>query len=195
MRTDARRFVTGRVPYSADMVEPGTLHVAVVRSIHAHAFIRSVDVGAAVKAAGVAYVLDGATAKALTQPSTIRIDSRRLPGAVEVRCLADREILYAGEPVCAVVATNIHDAEAAAELVTVYYDVLEPVLDAEVAANAASWSSPGRGFRSPTSASRCPSWSSAAGTEPRADGGGAVARMLDVLTRTRSSHARSRDER
>ena len=133
LRTDARRFVTGRVPYSADMIEPGTLHVAVVRSIHAHAFIRSVDVRAALKAAGVVHVLDGATAKALTQPSTIRIDPRRLPGAVEVRCLADREILYAGEPVCAVVATNIHDAEAAAELVTVDYEVLEPVLDAEVA--------------------------------------------------------------
>ena len=33
------------------------------------------------------------------------------------------------------------------------------------AANAASWPSPGRGFRSPTSVSRCPSWSSA-GAEP-----------------------------
>ena len=130
-RAGAVKYVSGRIQYSADLIEPGTLFVSIVRSVHAHALIRAIDLEAARRAPGVAFVLDGATARKMTQVSPLRTDPSRFPHPIEVRCLADQEVVWAGEPVCAVVATNIHDAEAAAELVRVHYEVLRPVLDTE----------------------------------------------------------------
>src|SRR5438094_831586 len=50
------RLVSGEGRYIDDFTRPGTLFLAVVRSPHAHARIKSIDVTAATKAAGVAAV-------------------------------------------------------------------------------------------------------------------------------------------
>src|SRR5437764_15319742 len=55
-RREDHRLLTGRGRYVADIPLEGALHVAVVRSPHAHARIVSIDTGRARKHAGVAGV-------------------------------------------------------------------------------------------------------------------------------------------
>src|SRR6185312_1090570 len=52
-RTEDPRFLTGRGRYVADITRPGEAHGFVLRSPHAHAVVRSIDVGAARAAPGV----------------------------------------------------------------------------------------------------------------------------------------------
>ena len=58
-RVEDPEFVTGRGSYVDDINLPGLLHAAVLRSPHAHANIRSIDVSAAQDQAGVLAVLTG----------------------------------------------------------------------------------------------------------------------------------------
>ena len=51
--------VTGRAVYTHDLTRPGMLHGAVLRSPHAHARIRGIDVSAAKSLPGVLAVLTG----------------------------------------------------------------------------------------------------------------------------------------
>ena len=57
---DARTRVTGRIPYTIDVVLPGMLQAAVLRSPYPHARLVSVDASAARDVAGVVAVLTGA---------------------------------------------------------------------------------------------------------------------------------------
>ena len=59
-RVEDRRFLTGRGHYLDDIVRPHQLHAAVLRSPHAHAVIRGIDVAEAMHAPGVVAVLTGA---------------------------------------------------------------------------------------------------------------------------------------
>jgi CO/xanthine dehydrogenase Mo-binding subunit len=58
-RKEDRRFITGAGRYVDDMVVPGMKHAAFVRSPHAHAKIKGIDVGAAQDMPGVIAVLTG----------------------------------------------------------------------------------------------------------------------------------------
>jgi CO/xanthine dehydrogenase Mo-binding subunit len=59
-RVEDRRFLLGRGRFVADIDLPGALHCALVRSPHAHARIRAIDVSAAIASPGVTAVLTGA---------------------------------------------------------------------------------------------------------------------------------------
>jgi CO/xanthine dehydrogenase Mo-binding subunit len=124
-----RRFVTGRGRYVADITPPGTLHVALVASPHAHARIVAIDAAEALATDGVAAVLTGAELAKSTEPLRQYLP---LPG-LRWGPLATEETRYAGEWVAAVVATSRAGAEDAAELVGVDYDPLPAVLDPEQA--------------------------------------------------------------
>src|SRR5215468_2840426 len=123
-----RRFVVGKGRFAADLVPPGTLHVALVTSPHPAARI-AVDKQAALAMPGVAYVLDGRELAAATQPLAAGLDTPHVPR----RPLAVDVARYAGEWVAAVVADTRARAEDAAEQVQVSYDPLPFVLDAEEA--------------------------------------------------------------
>jgi carbon-monoxide dehydrogenase large subunit len=56
-RREDGRLVTGRARYLDDLVVPGLLHLAIVRSVHAHARVRNVACDAARGADGVVAVL------------------------------------------------------------------------------------------------------------------------------------------
>ncbi|HXN21769.1 MAG TPA: xanthine dehydrogenase family protein molybdopterin-binding subunit [Candidatus Dormibacteraeota bacterium] len=127
-------FVAGRAPFVADFSPPGTLHMAVVRSPHAHARICGIDSSAAEKAPGVARVLSGEEACRHLNPIPYFMDPRQLGGKrTDILALAADKVLYAGQPVAAVVAASRQDAQAAAALVRVHYEPLPVVLDAEAA--------------------------------------------------------------
>ena len=122
-----RRFVTGHGRFVADLTPPGTLHVALVASVHAHARIAGIDPGAALALDGVVAVVTGAQLAEDTEPMRQYVDA---PG-VAWRPLALETARYAGEWVAAVVATSRAVAEDGAELVEVDYQPLPVILDPE----------------------------------------------------------------
>lgn len=124
-----KRFVVGKGHYAADVQLPGMLHVALVASPHASAKILSIDMSAALALPGVHAVLSGDELRAATEPMLPGVDApqvTRFPLAFGVT-------RYAGEWVVAVVAESRALAEDAAELVTVEYETLPPIVDPEAA--------------------------------------------------------------
>src|SRR5512145_926552 len=59
-RKEDFRFLTGRGLYTDDISRPGQLHAFILRSPHAHAAIKKLDVSKAKKAPGVVAVFVGA---------------------------------------------------------------------------------------------------------------------------------------
>ncbi|MGQ0570897.1 MAG: xanthine dehydrogenase family protein molybdopterin-binding subunit [Armatimonadota bacterium] len=127
-------FVTGRARFVADLNLPGMLHVAILRTPHAHARIRSIDAAAAVRAPGVVRVLTGEDARQHIEQIPHRVDPSVYGGKhADIHCLAVGKAIYAGQPVAAVVASSREEARAAVGLIGVDYEVLPAVLDGEAA--------------------------------------------------------------
>ena len=124
------RLVAGRGRFIDDLGLPGLLHVAMLRSPHAHARIVSLDASAAAAFPGVACVLTGADARRLSGPIRPLIPTT---AAVSDYCLAVDRARYVGEPVAAVAAVDRATAEDALERIAVEYEPLPPVVDAEEA--------------------------------------------------------------
>lgn len=130
-RKDGDQLLTGRAHYLDDIEPPGTLHCAVLRSPHAHARIRSVDATAARRCRSVRAVVTGAEALALAEPLPHFFEPSIVGGrSTTVRVLAVDEVRYVGDPVAAVVADTLADAEAALAAIEVDYEVLPAVVDA-----------------------------------------------------------------
>lgn len=128
------QYLTGQVRYTADLALPRMTHLALVRSPHAHARIAGVDARAAEAHATVVAVMTGAQAAEVSGPIPFLLDPAGLGGVnADVRCLAVDTVVYAGQPVVAVVAGTPGDAAAAASLVQVHYEPLPAVLDCEEA--------------------------------------------------------------
>ena len=127
-RREDPRLLTGAGRYTADLATPDALHVAVLRSPHAHARIRSLEVSAARPAPGVALVATAADLGPAARPFPLLIPNPnlrpRMPSA-----LARDEVHYVGEPVAAVVARDRYAAEDALDLIRVDYEVLPAVAD------------------------------------------------------------------
>jgi len=136
-KKNAHRFVNGLIDYAADLIRPGTLYVSLLRSQHPHASIRSIDTQKALCAPGVVDILTGSDIARLTNPMPTRVPRERFPGPIDIWCLAVDEAIYVGQPIAAVVAERLADAEAARDLIHVDYEPLDAVLDAKAGASAA----------------------------------------------------------
>jgi 2-furoyl-CoA dehydrogenase large subunit len=130
LKEDAR-LVAGRGRFLDDLTPGRSLHVAMLRSPHAHARVVSLDVTAAASLSGVAAVLTGAEAVALSKPIRPLI-----PTAVPVGdwCLAADRARFVGEPIAAVAAVDRATAEDAVEAMRVTWEPLPAALDAEAGA-------------------------------------------------------------
>ena len=115
--------VTGRTEYIDNVVLPGMLHCAILRSPFAHARINGVDASKAEKLPGVAAVITPEDALRWSFPSSTA------PEGWGASCVATDKAHYVGEPVAAVAATSRYVAEDALELIEVDYEPLEPVVD------------------------------------------------------------------
>ena len=132
-RKEDPRFITGRGLYTDDVRLPGTLHAAFVRSPHAHARIRSLDLNAALAHPGVVAVFTG---KDLADGGVNGIPTGWL--LPELRpsnhhAVAVEKVHYGGEAVAVIVAESAYAARDAAELAAVDYEPLPAVADAEQA--------------------------------------------------------------
>jgi xanthine dehydrogenase YagR molybdenum-binding subunit len=105
-RVDAPQRIRGEVLYTADLVLPGILHAAILRSSHAHARVKRIDFTRALAAPGV----------------------RAAVGPGEVEGL-EAEGGYHGAPVAALAAETWAEALAALDLIDVEWESLEPLLD------------------------------------------------------------------
>src|SRR5215467_13134016 len=137
-RVEDRRFLTGRGRFVADIDLSGVLACALVRSPHAHAAIRQINVSAALAYPGVVAVLTGAdmATDGMTPMRPLWIIRSRdgSPMAEPPRfALAREKVRHVGEPVAAVVAESLAPALDAAERVAVEYEPLRAITDARAA--------------------------------------------------------------
>jgi CO/xanthine dehydrogenase Mo-binding subunit len=121
-RIDARQKVTGAAVYADDIqFGESLLHARIKRSPHPHALIKKIDVSRARALRGVKAVVTG----------------EDFPGHIGLY-LQDRYIFcrdrvrYVGDPVAGVAAISPEVAQRALDLIDVEYEILEPVLDAEL---------------------------------------------------------------
>ncbi len=133
VRHDGTDKVTGRAQYGADFTSTGLIFGAVLRSPHAHARIRSIDVSKAEAQPGV---LAAVTAKDFPRSDASPDEYVQLGelntrlGYLRDNILASDKTLYKGQPVAAVAAANAHVAHEALALIEVDYEVLPSVLTA-----------------------------------------------------------------
>ena len=132
-RFEDPRLVTGMGSFLDDINLPDMLHAYVLRSPHAHAIIKSVDVSAARNLSGVAAVLTGeevaGVASGLPTGAIVWGQALDEMNAPEQPILARDKVCYVGQPVAVVVAQEGHTARDAAELIQVEYEPLPPFLD------------------------------------------------------------------
>lgn len=133
-RKEDPRLITGRATYVDDIVLPGTLYAAIVRSPEAHARIASIDVSAAAARDGVEAVFTGADLDDLAAPCPMVWS----PPGVEVHVpdhwpLARDKVGYVGQPVAVVLGEDKYAVVDAAEEVVVDYEPLPVVVDPEAA--------------------------------------------------------------
>jgi len=135
-RPNLARLMQGRGQYVSDVVLPRMVHVAFVRSPHAHARIKRIDAEAARKAAGIVAVVTGPElAKVITPWVGVLTHLKGIKSAPQ-HAIAVERACWQGEAVCAVVAKSRAEAEDACALVEVEYEVLSAVTDPETALDA-----------------------------------------------------------
>jgi carbon-monoxide dehydrogenase large subunit len=120
-RVEDARFIRGKGNYLDDMELPNMLHMAILRSPHAHARIKSIDTAAAGAMPGVIAVVTGelmAQHKLAWMP-TLSGDTQAV--------LATDKVRFQGQEVAAVIAETKYQAEDARDAIVVEYDVLQAV--------------------------------------------------------------------
>jgi aerobic carbon-monoxide dehydrogenase large subunit len=139
IRTEDPRFLTRGGIYTYDVADDrlaGACYVHFVRSVLAHARIRSVDVSGTIGAPGV---LAAFTVEDLAELPEVDPPAPGMVNAQMRQALLARGVVrFVGEPVAVVVTENPYQGEDAAELVEIDYDELPPVVDMTTAADDGS---------------------------------------------------------
>jgi carbon-monoxide dehydrogenase large subunit len=137
-RVEDDRLLRGAGRFTDDINENGqrALEGCFVRSPHAHARIRGIDLDAARALPGVVAVYAAADLPFGQLDLPLLIPHPNLTHGRTQKCLAADVVRYAGEAVAFVVAESRYIAEDAAELVEVEYETLPVVITPEVAAAA-----------------------------------------------------------
>jgi len=121
-REDAVDKVSGAARYTHDLIVPGMLHAAIVRSPHASARIVSIETDAAEAVPGVRVILTGSGL------------CYQLGLYMQDKCILARDVVrYQGEAVVAVAADTLDIARAACRLIEVEYEPIDAVLDPQEA--------------------------------------------------------------
>ena len=133
-RKEDFRFITGQGRYVDDINRPGQAHAYFLRSPHAHAKIKSIDLKDASAAPGVVAIFTGDDVAADKVGGLIcgwaifnKDGSPMRAGPHPV--LAQGKVRYVGDHVAVVIADTLAQARDAAEMINVDYDVLPAVAD------------------------------------------------------------------
>jgi carbon-monoxide dehydrogenase large subunit len=137
-RPNLLRLTQGRGQYVTDVALPRMVHVAFLRSPHAHARIVDIEVAEAKTAPGVVAVVAGAELSKIITPWVGVLTHLKGIKSAPQHAIAVERACWQGEAVCAVVARTRAQAEDACALIDVDYEVLPAVTDAETALDAAT---------------------------------------------------------
>jgi carbon-monoxide dehydrogenase large subunit len=138
IRAAHARLLRGEGRYLDDIVLPGCLHMAFVRSAMANARIVRVDVSAATARPGASLILTASDLGALNRPLPLLRAHPDISFPRTQPPLAGERVSYVGQPIAAVVAESRYVAEDIAQLVDVEYDPLPVVVDLATALGADS---------------------------------------------------------
>ncbi|HPG04373.1 MAG TPA: xanthine dehydrogenase family protein molybdopterin-binding subunit, partial [Rhodoblastus sp.] len=140
-RKEDFRFITGQGRYVDDINRPGQAHAYFLRSPHAHAKIKSIDLKDASAAPGVVAIFTGDDIAADKVGGLIcgwaifnKDGSPMRAGAHPA--LAQGKVRYVGDHVAVVIADTLAQARDAAEMINVDYEVLPAVADMAAARKA-----------------------------------------------------------
>jgi carbon-monoxide dehydrogenase large subunit len=130
-RREDPRLITGTATYLDDVKIPGMYHACIVRSPHAAARIKSVNVKPALERPGVVAVFTGADVKDVPSvPCVAQLPGLRQPYH---HVLAQDRVYFVGHPVAVVVARDRYLAADGADAVEVDYEETPAVADPEKA--------------------------------------------------------------
>jgi carbon-monoxide dehydrogenase large subunit len=137
LRNEDARLLTGRAIFVDDVNLPGMLHVAFLRSDHAHARIRNVDADRARRRAGVVAVYTAPDLGDYWKPGPLLVHPPPIKDltfreATQVPLARDK-VRHLGEPIAMVVAESRYLAEDALADIMVELDPLPAVTDLEAA--------------------------------------------------------------
>ncbi len=133
-RKEDFRFITGKGQYTDDVVRPGETRAVFVRSPHAHAKIKTIDISAAKSLPGVVAILTGA------ELANDKIGNLICGWMIHSKdgtpmkmaphpALASGKVNCVGDAVAVVIGETLAQARDAAEKVKVDYEVLPSVTD------------------------------------------------------------------
>jgi carbon-monoxide dehydrogenase large subunit len=136
-RKEDPRLITGAGNYVDDIKLHDMQHLALLRSPHAHARIKSIDTSKAASAPGVRAVLTGGDIKRMSEPlpTVGGVEDLKTP---DHPAMAIEEVNHLGEIVAGVVAADRYLARDAVDLIEVEYEVLPAVIDMEKAIETGS---------------------------------------------------------
>ena len=133
-RIEDARLLQGRGRYVDDLpVSPRTLHAAILRSPHAHARIRDIEIGATRAVSGVVAVYTGRDIATVLDPFPNIVRS-----APAYRAVATDKARYVGEPVAVVLARDRYAAEDGIGSIDVDYEPLRAVVRLDTAYEASA---------------------------------------------------------
>ena len=134
-RLEDPKLLTGQGGYTDDMHLPGMLEAAFVRSSHSHARIKDINISDALKHKGVCKIYTASDLPDYLRNTTVpfQVPNPAISQPFQQRLLEDREVCFAGEPIALVVADTRYNAEDAATLVQVDYDILPGAADCKSA--------------------------------------------------------------
>jgi 4-hydroxybenzoyl-CoA reductase subunit alpha len=121
---------TGQAIYADDIRLPRMLHAKLLRSIHAHARIRSIDASEALAMPGVHAVITG---------KDLPIRYGIIPWTEDEQALCEEKARYVGDAIAAVAADSELLAEEALRAIRVEYEPLPAVNDIESALAHPEW--------------------------------------------------------
>src|SRR5260370_8957269 len=116
-RREVRRLITGAGAFVDDLRVPGCLHAAMLRTPHAHARIRAIDVAAARRAPGVVGVFVAGDLGAVGDPMPIYAPHPALPVPCKIPPLASDPGRFVGEAVAVVFAAHAYPPDHAPPLI------------------------------------------------------------------------------
>jgi carbon-monoxide dehydrogenase large subunit len=131
-RLEDKRLISGNGRYVDDIRLASMVHVGIVRSLHAHARILSIDTAEARAMPGVVDVITAADLGDADRPLPLFVPHPALNAAMYGPLARDR-VRFMGEAIAAVVAEDRYVLQDALDAVVVDYEPLEAIVDARTA--------------------------------------------------------------
>jgi carbon-monoxide dehydrogenase large subunit len=133
-RKEDHRFITGKGQYTDDINRPGQSHAYFLRSPHAHANLKSIDIARAKAMPGVVAIYTGDDVAADKVGGLICGWMIHSKDGTPMRAgphpiLAQGKVRYVGDHVAVVIAETVAQAKDAAEAIVVDYEVLPANVD------------------------------------------------------------------